>query len=108
MLLSAAKAALLHVNETDRLPERALQPETTRQIYETLGQQAIRVVSQGHSVVVDAVFADQTERTAIRDDASGSGVRFVGLYLQTDLATRPTPHPRSLRFRKNTISAPLT
>jgi len=79
---------LLHVNETDRLSEGAYQPEIARQIYELLGQQAIRVVSQGHSVVVDAVFADQTERTAIRDDASKSGVRFVGLYLQTDLATR--------------------
>ncbi len=79
---------LLHVNETDRLPEGAYQPEIARQIYELLGQQAIRIVSQGHSAVVDAVFADQTERTAIRDDASKSGVRFVGLYLQTDLATR--------------------
>ena len=38
--------------------------------------------------MVDAVFADQTERTAIRDDARKLGVRFVGLYLQTDLATR--------------------
>ena len=79
---------LLHVNETDRLPESAYQPEITRQIYDVLGQHAIRILSQGHSVVVDAVFADQTERTAIRDVARGLGVRLVGLYLQTDLATR--------------------
>jgi uncharacterized protein len=78
----------LHINETDRLPESAYQPEITRQIYEALGQHALRILSQGHSVVVDAVFADQTERTAIRDDARKLGVRFVGLYLQTDLATR--------------------
>jgi predicted kinase len=79
---------LLHVTETDRLPERAYQPEITRQIYETLGQHATRILSQGHSVVVDAVFADQSERAAIRDDANRLGVRFIGLYLQTDLATR--------------------
>lgn len=79
---------LLHVNESDRLPESAYRTEITRQVYETLEQHAIRVLSQGHSVVVDAVFADQTERTAIRDVAGKLGLRFVGLYLQTDLATR--------------------
>ncbi|MES2195710.1 MAG: AAA family ATPase [Pseudomonadota bacterium] len=79
---------LLHVKETDRLPESAYQPEITRQIYEALGQHATRILSQGHSAVVDAVFVDPSERTAIRDDASRSGVRFIGLYLQTDLATR--------------------
>jgi aminoglycoside phosphotransferase family enzyme/predicted kinase len=79
---------LLRVNETDRLPESAYRPEITRQTYEELGQHAVRCLSQGHSVVVDAVFADPAERTAIRDDARKSGVRFVGLYLQTDLATR--------------------
>jgi aminoglycoside phosphotransferase family enzyme/predicted kinase len=79
---------LLHVNETDRLPENAYRPETTRQIYEVLGQHAIHILSQGHSVVGDAVFADQTERTAIRGVARELGVRFVGLYLQADLATR--------------------
>ena len=79
---------LLHVNETDRLPESAYRPEITRQIYEELGRHAIRILSQGHSVVVDAVFADQTERAAIRNDARKSGVGFAGLYLQTDLATR--------------------
>lgn len=79
---------LLHVNENDRLPESAYRPETTRQTYEMLGQHAVRILSQGHSVVADAVFADPSERTAIRDDASKLGVGFVGLYLETDLATR--------------------
>ena len=79
---------LLRVNETDRLPETAYQPEITRQTYEILGRHAIRILSQGHSGIVDAVFANETERSAIRDDASKLGVRFAGLYLQTDLATR--------------------
>ena len=79
---------LLHVGETERLPQSAYQPEITRQVYGMLGQQANRILSQGHSVVVDAVFADQAERSAIRGDADRSGARFFGLYLQSDLATR--------------------
>jgi predicted kinase len=45
-------------------------------------------MSQGHSVVVDAVFADETERTAICDAARKLNMRFVGFFLVTDLATR--------------------
>src|SRR5580704_8084809 len=79
---------LFNVNETDRLPESAYRPEITAQIYEILGQRAQRILSQGHSVVVDAVFAHQTERTAIHDAARKLKMRFVGLFLVTDLATR--------------------
>ena len=94
---------LLHFNETDRLPKSAYQPEITQQIYEGLSQRATRILSQGHSVVVDAVFADQKERTAIRDVGRKLGVGFVGLYLQTDLATRQrrVGHRRRRRFRRH-------
>jgi uncharacterized protein len=76
------------VSETDRLPESAYQPETTRKIYELLVQRALRILSQGHSVIVDAVFAQESERAAIRDAARRLNIGFVGLFLQTDLATR--------------------
>ena len=76
------------VNEADRLPETAYQPEMTEKIYDLLVQHAARILSQGHSVVVDAVFAREAERTAIRDAARRLNMRFVGLFLQTDLATR--------------------
>jgi aminoglycoside phosphotransferase family enzyme/predicted kinase len=79
---------LFKAGETDRLPETAYRPEITGQIYEILVQRAIRVLSQGHSVVVDAVFADQAERAAIGDAARRLSVRFAGLFLVTDLATR--------------------
>ena len=79
---------LFKVNETDRLPESAYRPEITAQIYETLVQRAVRVLSQGHSVVVDAVFAHEAERNAIRDAARKLNVRFAGLFLVADLATR--------------------
>jgi predicted kinase len=76
------------VNETDRLPEEAYQPETTQKIYDLLVQHALRILSQGHSVVVDAVFAQESERAAIRDVAHRLNIGFVGLFLRTDLATR--------------------
>jgi hypothetical protein len=81
---------LFGVPETDRLPESAYRPEITAQIYEMLVQRAIRALAQGHSVVVDAVFADAAERDAIRDAARRLKVRFVGLFLLADLATRVT------------------
>jgi uncharacterized protein len=76
------------VNETDRLPATAYHPEMTDKIYDLLMQRAARILSQGHSVVVDAVFARESERTAIRNAARRLNITFVGLFLQTGLATR--------------------
>ncbi len=76
------------INETERLPESAYQPEMTATIYQLLVQRALLVLSQGHSVVVDAVFAREDERAAIQGIARKLNIRFVGLFLQTDLATR--------------------
>jgi uncharacterized protein len=76
------------VNETDRLPEIAYQPEMTATIYGLLAQHALLILSQGHSAVVDAVFAHESERAAVHDIACKLNIRFVGLFLQTDLATR--------------------
>lgn len=75
-------------DETDRLPESAYRPEITKQIYELLAQRARRTLAQGHSVIVDAVFARESERNAIRDAACQLKTRFAGLFLTTDLATR--------------------
>jgi hypothetical protein len=52
---------LFGVGETDRLSESAYRPEITAQIYEILRQRAVRILSQGQSVVVDAIFARQAE-----------------------------------------------
>jgi aminoglycoside phosphotransferase family enzyme/predicted kinase len=76
------------VDETERLPESAYSPEITEQIYEILVHRASRILSQDHSVVVDAVFAHEAERAAIRDAARKLNVGFVGLFLEADLATR--------------------
>jgi predicted kinase len=76
------------VTETDKLPGSAYTSEMTAQIYQLLVQRAIRILVQGQSVIVDAVFAHETERAAICDAARKLNIRFVGLFLATDLATR--------------------
>jgi predicted kinase len=79
---------LFDVNETERLPESAYRPETTEQIYEMLVQRAARILAQGHSVVVDAVFVREEERVAIHDAARRLNIRFLGFFLVADLTTR--------------------
>jgi aminoglycoside phosphotransferase family enzyme/predicted kinase len=76
------------MNETDRLPADAYQPRITEHIYDTLVQRASHILTQGHSVVVDAVFAREAERAAIREAALKHDICFVGLFLTADLAIR--------------------
>jgi aminoglycoside phosphotransferase family enzyme/predicted kinase len=95
---------LFEVGETDRLPERAYQPEITRQIYQTLVQRASRILAQGHSVIVDAVFAQASERDAICDAAGKLNIPLVGLFLETDLATRQSRVDRRQRDASDATS----
>jgi aminoglycoside phosphotransferase family enzyme/predicted kinase len=83
-----ARKQLFQVGETRRLQAHAYQPEVTKQVYEVLARRAGQVLSQGHSVVVDAVFARQSERNAIREIGRAQSIPFVGLFLVADLATR--------------------
>jgi uncharacterized protein len=76
------------VSETDRLPESAYEPDVTEQIYALVVQRTVGQLSQGHSVIVDAVFAQEAERPAIREAARQLSLRFVGLFLKADLETR--------------------
>jgi aminoglycoside phosphotransferase family enzyme/predicted kinase len=79
---------LFKVREGNRLPESAYRPEITEKVYEMIAKRAERILSQGHSVVVDAVFARESERAGINDVAKRLSIRLVGLFLVTDLATR--------------------
>ncbi|HEY1475059.1 MAG TPA: AAA family ATPase [Pseudolabrys sp.] len=77
---------LFGAHEADRLPEAAYAPEVTSKVYSALVDKARRVLAAGHSVIVDAVFADAGERAAVAQAAPG-GV-FHGLYLTAGLPTR--------------------
>ena len=76
------------VGAEERLAESAYRPEVNRRVYEILFRQAGRILSQGHSVIADAVFARESERAAMLDVARQSRTGFVGLFLVADLKIR--------------------
>jgi aminoglycoside phosphotransferase family enzyme/predicted kinase len=82
------RKALFGVGETEPLPAQAYEAEATQTVYATLAAKARRTLAAGHSAVVDAVFASPAERAAIAAVASALGIRFHGIFLVADLATR--------------------
>ncbi len=76
------------VAEHDRLPPEAYSTAVTERIYRGLIDKAARVARAGHSVIVDAVFAQEWERAAIETAAAAAQVDMRGLFLVADLPTR--------------------
>src|SRR5450830_2008164 len=58
------RKVLFAVAEADRLPETAYARDVTTQVYAALIDKARRVTGAGHSAIVDALFADASERAA--------------------------------------------
>jgi len=79
---------LFRVAYIDRLPPSTYRPEVTARVYEVLLQRARRVLAQGHSAIVDAVFARESERDELAALARDCNVPLRGLFLIADLATR--------------------
>src|SRR5207302_7833950 len=79
---------LFGAGETTALPESAYRPDVTERVYGMLSSTAERVLAQGRSVVLDAAYLQEAERTEIAHLAATCGIRFVGLFLTVDLATR--------------------
>jgi aminoglycoside phosphotransferase family enzyme/predicted kinase len=80
------RKAIFGVNETEPVPKASYTPEAAAQVYTALGAKARRVLAAGQSAIVDAVFANATERADIAKAAAGHA--FQGLFLDADLATR--------------------
>ncbi|MBR1174312.1 AAA family ATPase [Bradyrhizobium sp. KB893862 SZCCT0404] len=79
---------LFQVGHTDRLPPSTYRPDVTARVYEMLMQRARQALIQGHSVIVDAVFARESERDELAVLASECNIPLSGLFLVADLATR--------------------
>lgn len=79
---------LFGAGETTALPESAYRPDVSERVYGMLSNSARRVLAQGCSVVLDAAYLKEAERTEIAQLATACGVRFAGLFLTADLATR--------------------
>ncbi|MEZ5924869.1 MAG: AAA family ATPase [Hyphomicrobiaceae bacterium] len=60
--------------------------EASRRVYERLRQKAERALAAGHSVVVDAVYAEPAERESVEAIAHAASVAFDGLWLTADPA----------------------
>jgi aminoglycoside phosphotransferase family enzyme/predicted kinase len=88
MRSDVARKVLFGAAETERLPAEAYSADVGTRVYAALYDKARRILGAGHSVVVDAVFARAEERTALASVAAAAGVRFDGLFLVADLATR--------------------
>lgn len=76
------------VTDIDKLPAEAYRPEVARFIYKQLAERAERVLSQGYSVIIDAVFARENERSDSAALAAKCNVPFFGLFLTADVGTR--------------------
>jgi aminoglycoside phosphotransferase family enzyme/predicted kinase len=79
---------LFGVHETDRLPPSAYCSDVSKRVYAILNEKANRIVRAGHSVIIDAVFAELSHRAAVENVARDASVRFRGLFLTADLGTR--------------------
>lgn len=79
---------LAGVEPEAKLPPECYTREASRAVYESLYARARAALASGHSVVVDAVFADPAERHAMRDIARIAGVEFKGLWLDCPAQVR--------------------
>ena len=82
------RKALFGVGETEKLPAEAYTDEVTVRVYAKLADKARRILAAGHSVIVDAVFAQPQERAAMAEVAKSAHCPLHGLFLTADLATR--------------------
>jgi aminoglycoside phosphotransferase family enzyme/predicted kinase len=82
------RKALAGLREDERLPADAYTPENAARIYAALAEKAGRIIAAGHAAIVDAVYARPEERDALRFVAEAHDVRFQGLFLTADMATR--------------------
>lgn len=80
------RKTMFGVAETETLPKSAYTAEATAKVYATLAAKTRRVVTAGHSAIVDAVFAQPGERADIAKAADSAD--FAGLFLTADLQSR--------------------
>ena len=68
--------------ETQSLPQEGYCEATSQIVYEQLYETAAEILATGHSVIVDAVFARETERDMIAQIAQSADVAFQGVWLE--------------------------
>lgn len=72
---------LAGVSPLQRLGADGYSQEMSERVYATMADRASAAIRQGHSAIVDAVFARPADREAVETVASRAGVPFAGLWL---------------------------
>lgn len=73
---------LAGVGELDRLPAASYTPEASAAVYRGLLERARLALEAGHSVIVDAVFAQPEWRSAVAEIAAAARAPFDGIWLE--------------------------
>jgi predicted kinase len=85
-----------------RLGPEGYSSHISERVYSTLAEQAALVLSAGHSVIVDAVYARAADRRVIEQVAEAASVPLVGLWLD---APNPLLIDRTTRRRDDASDA---
>ena len=82
------RKSIMGVRWHDRLDASGYAPEVTRQVFTALNMMTQRALAAGHSVIVDAVCAQASEREALEGIARAVECHFAGVWLDAPLDTR--------------------
>jgi predicted kinase len=69
-----------------RLPDKAYRPEVSDKVYREMAWRTGLILSEGGSVVADAVFDRPADRSRIGEEAGRRDLSFLGIWLQADPA----------------------
>jgi aminoglycoside phosphotransferase family enzyme/predicted kinase len=81
------RKVLAGVPETERLPPESYTRQAAFDVYAACFARAERALAAGHSVVLDAVFAEEGERSAAAELARHSKAQFAGVWLDAPTET---------------------
>jgi hypothetical protein len=91
---------LFNVREDERLPDQAYSKQVNAQVYEVIESRSRVILESGHSVIVDAVFGQESERAAIEAVARQAKAAFWPMWLEAPVGVL---EPR-LANRKGDVS----
>lgn len=80
------RKALFDVSPLTRLPPCAYEPDVTAKVYARMRDKAHRILTGGHSVVMDATWQNAQERDALSRLAEDTNAGFNGVWLTADIA----------------------
>ncbi|TKD40802.1 MAG: aminoglycoside phosphotransferase [Mesorhizobium sp.] len=78
------RKAMHGVPAETKLPDRAYRPDVSDRVYREMAWRADLILSEGGSVIADAVFDRPADRDRIEKAANDRGVAFAGFWLEAD------------------------